>query len=103
MDVLAMLGDERRTQLDELLAQLREDLGANKGFDGLFRGVFGVNVYLKLGGRCKSARGCTEWMGYKKGTYDVLIFLGIMGYLWYCDTAVCFLGLLGLACRAFSF
>ena len=20
-----------------------------------------------------------------KGTYDVLIFLGIVGYLWYCD------------------
>jgi len=33
----------------------------------------------------------------KKGTYDVLIFLGIVSHLWYSDAPVGFFGFLGFA------
>lgn len=48
LDVLAMLGDQGRTKLRELLAHLRNDLGADELLHGLLGGGIRVDVNLEL-------------------------------------------------------
>ena len=43
-----MLSDQNRAKFVKSGAQLRDEIGTDEVFDGLFRRGIGINVYVKL-------------------------------------------------------
>lgn len=84
-----MLGDEGRAELAQLRSQLRNNLRTHEIFHGLLGAGVGVIGDLELW------RQTAEWWFKpvstcvrEKGTYDVLIFLGVVGYFGYRNRSV---------------
>ena len=50
LDIFSVLGDQSRTQFNELLSQLWNKLCADEVFDGRLGIGVGVDVYVELGG-----------------------------------------------------
>ena len=50
LDIFSMLSDQSRTQFNELLSQLWNELCADEVFDGCLRIGVGVDVYIELEG-----------------------------------------------------
>jgi len=73
LDILSMLSNKSRTELGKFLSELRDDLGADKVFDGCFRASIRVDVYVE----------------------NILIFFSIMSNLRDCDCATDILFVLG--------
>lgn len=48
LDILAMLGDECRSKLDQYFSYLRNDFRADEVFHWLLRAAIGMDVDLKL-------------------------------------------------------
>lgn len=81
LNIFAVLSNERRSQLSELLSQLRNNFRADKILYGCFRVGVSIDIYVKLLRSVKphmSAHGDEE-------TYDILVFFSIVSYLRYCD------------------
>lgn len=102
LDVLAVLRDEDRRQLEKLLAQLRNDLGANEILDGLLLLRLRVDIDLKLSGMSVvSTRGPLLWRQLQGGrlarigahvvrlaeTYHELVLVRVMCDFWHGDGA----------------
>jgi hypothetical protein len=92
LEVLGMLGDESFCEGGQSLAELGENLGANEVLYGLLGGSIGVDLDLELDtvdvlvGESSFPGIALEsnarlGTGFLKGTYDVLIFLGVVCYL----------------------
>ena len=48
LDILAVLGDECRSKLDQCFSYLRDDFGADEVFHWLLRAAIGMDGDLKL-------------------------------------------------------
>lgn len=49
LEIFTVLRDKGRAEFGKLVAELRDDFGADEIFDGLLGACVRVDVYLKLG------------------------------------------------------
>lgn len=98
LEVFGVLGDQGVSELAQSHGQLRSDLRPNKVLYGLLGGLIGVvcDLVLDIAGSASAPCSLRWYMGWSLGTYNVLIFPGVVGDLRDADGAGDILTVLGL-------